>query len=137
MPGEPELNRNRTIGLRFLFMAFVLAAGCAQRGETCGQMSVLYATDRDWTGKAGEYFGGGRTSPTFGAAQVGVLTQGRPTPSGFALNRPHTVPVDRSGLLQEPDRINGEAMLHAIQDAIKVAPKKEILVFVHGFNVPY
>ena len=113
----------------------LLAYGCAS--PKYGRMSVIYATDRDWNGKTSEYFGGGRTGPSFGQCDVGVITSDRPTPTKYEIKRPTLPSASAVGVLRTPQRLNGKETLSAIQQAVAAAPKRQILLFVHGFNISF
>ena len=125
-------------------MHFVLAlrSGCSSQIGCAhgpyGQFNILYTTDREPSKSSGEYYGGGRAKVTyFGECAVGVLVNDRPANLRLPTTGPAIPSVAGEGILSTPSTMRGKELLASIKNAVDNSPQKRILIFVHGFNVPF
>jgi esterase/lipase superfamily enzyme len=102
---------------------------------------VFYATDRARASQQepAKSFGSRRGTLSYGSCEVGIAKE-------LAPGKPDNAPASRLELKESPDSQPAlrkvvareyEAYLESLKAAIEKSPKKNLLVFVHGYNVTF
>jgi esterase/lipase superfamily enzyme len=117
------------------------ANGQPSPGKSLALVRVFYATDRARASRSepAKSFGGKRGTLSFGSCEVGIT---KVPPSG----KPENPPASRLEFKDSPDSKPAlrkvvpreyEAYLENLKAALERSPKKNLLVFVHGYNVTF
>ncbi|MGV6858484.1 MAG: alpha/beta hydrolase [bacterium] len=104
-----------------------------------GGIEVFYATDRHGSSDASEIFNGERGEISFGVAQVGIPPRHKmgehESPSLLKLE---TKPDPAKHILiRNIDSLETGDFVTLLRDAVDRSPGKQIMIFVHGYNVGF
>ncbi len=136
------------LSLLLLSLLF-LSTGCGVLGSKnpvvapespkLGGIEVFFATDRAQSSKPAEIFGGGRGDISFGVAQVGIPPNHKmgkhESPS---LLKFEWSPDEHKHIkIRSVDHLAADDFVTLLREAVKRSPGKEIMIFVHGYNVDF
>ncbi len=104
-----------------------------------GGIEVFYATDRQRSSDETEIFNGERGQIEFGVAQVGIPPEHRmgehERPSMMKLER--AADPEKHIVVRNIDTLKTDDFVALLRDAVNRSPSKQIMIFVHGYNVGF
>jgi len=118
-----------------------LGPGHPNESETERVVSVFFGTDRNVTGPSepAKSYDGKRGEVSYGVVDVSIPRDHRmgELESPSLLRLQFRQDVARHVVVQRIEAIMTEAFVARLRKAIRALPRKEVLIFVHGYNVTF